>query len=760
MSLASRRALRLPSGVLVLAICCASLLTAGGAASAARRIRRSAEGIAAQRPRVSLTAINSPITAYDGVPATFTFIVAETTGDADAAVRLRVKDRGRVLAQIDLAVPAGGQITAPVTATLSSIRLHKLSARAVVVEADNGDDGDDDDEDAAAAKLTLTIDLQPRPQAVATISEAGGSVRLPNGASLEIPAGALDRETQISMRIVADTPPPGFGGLFPVYRFQPEGLVFARPVKITLPLPAGVTSASIYWSRLVGSGFDPIGGVAATGVIEGQSVHFSAAFIGAASAVRTVTGVGMRTWISASSRISQPIDFGAQVIDALVPDGTGGFTRLPAVAGTGAALGTFAIENVPSGEYMLHAGGQFIATSASTLDLGFLTGGRPDAARLTAPAFLDLSLSALEPWQTGDVLEFFSTEVNDWDFGTDRFAALSTGETSASLAFDVSLSNGGDPPSAIQGSRGDTAYVAQLSSRISSAGVPFLAMSRVAKLPPFDLAPGDTVSVATTMLDVSQTNTVGFDFRGSQFHAAVRRGNPAQTTLNGVLAVLAQPGRADDGFYSANADLLQVDTSSGSDLLSGSMEYGSPTDAGLGGNWGIIFFARVASRVRMQPLPGTTGLRPRRAFSDFIAWTTSTAAAQAAPIVPPVALPAAITVNSSVFYAGGSGIRTTPTLSWSRGAVGGDPAFYRLTIVEKFADPQNLTDVRTVADLLTTNTTLTLPPGILGPSAHYIFQLSAYASTSGTAAALLASAPFKNGLDIAQASTVSGDFVP
>jgi hypothetical protein len=188
------------------------------------------------------------------------------------------------------------------------------------------------------------------------------------------------------------------------------------------------------------------------------------------------------------------------------------------------------------------------------------------------------------------------------------------------------------------------------------------------------------------------------------------------------------------------------------------MTHGSPTDAYLAGNWGILFDVRFADLVNLPRLPHTTGFRPSGRFREALEWTTTTNAAQGGPIVPLVSIPRAITLNGAGFYVGASGIGTTPTLSWSAGPVG-QPAFYRIVVSQLFVDG-TLTAGRTVAQILTPNTTFTFPPGILNSGSVYVFRLTPFVSTSAQGAALLASSPFKSGLDIAFATTVSGEFVP
>src|SRR5687768_13211815 len=71
-----------------------------------------------------------------------------------------------------------------------------------------------------------------------TIGSDGGTVGGPSGAELEIPAGALDADTEISI----ERPESGYPSLpetveasGEVFAFLPHGQAFSEPVTITVP---------------------------------------------------------------------------------------------------------------------------------------------------------------------------------------------------------------------------------------------------------------------------------------------------------------------------------------------------------------------------------------------------------------------------------------------------------------------------------------------------------------------------------------------
>ncbi len=93
----------------------------------------------------------------------------------------------------------------------------------------------------------------------AVIGATGGTIQLADGAKLEIPAGALGAPTQITVTPVplpanAEAPPTGVV-VGKLYSFEPHGLHFNQPVKMTFPydpslLPAGYQEGSVGVYRL------------------------------------------------------------------------------------------------------------------------------------------------------------------------------------------------------------------------------------------------------------------------------------------------------------------------------------------------------------------------------------------------------------------------------------------------------------------------------------------------------------------------------
>ncbi|HVK87695.1 MAG TPA: hypothetical protein VM513_26435 [Kofleriaceae bacterium] len=106
------------------------------------------------------------------------------------------------------------------------------------------------------------------------VGDEGGTIGEPGGPQIVVPPGALDADTMISVTATSEAAPAG--AVSPVYRFEPEGVVFAVPITVRLPVSADVTTASMYWTKLGSeTEFERIGGRVVAGAVEAEVVHFS-----------------------------------------------------------------------------------------------------------------------------------------------------------------------------------------------------------------------------------------------------------------------------------------------------------------------------------------------------------------------------------------------------------------------------------------------------------------------------------------------------
>lgn len=593
----------------------------------------------------------------------------------------------------------------------------------------------------------------------AVVGVQGGTVETEDGVSLSVPFGALAEPTELT---ITTSTLEIDGALSPVYVFEPDGAVFARPLTVTLPHPSA-EPASVYWSRLGEPGFDAIGGTVANGTITATTGHFSQAYVGPKSTTRAVTGVYVRTWISASSRVDEKLDFGTNLVEALVDNGT----SYTAIAGKGGATGTFKINGVPDGEYVLHARDNlqdvYVVSATNTPDLGTSFGGRPFSQRLplVSPTALNLDISNMIPWSASDQIELFATEADDWHFRLHFYApSLDLGHTSTTVNFE--MLDSGNPlfgTSAIDGTAGDRVIIAQLAERTSANGATYKALSRMKQLPAFDLFDGGSYSTSVALDDVSLGNTIAMDWRGNDTVDALSVDkHPASHNTciicGGHAYVLGQAGFARDGFYTSNADLIifEDQSPSGTNTMTGAMTYGSTSS--LPGQWGELFASQYTWR-NLVRLPDTSP--PAQLFFTGYGYTTSVETGANAVLTPLITQPRSITVDGVDAFTGSTTLSATPTISWLPPRIG-TADVYVITVHELFVDANNQTQRGGGTTIFTPHTSFRLPAGIIDATKSYVFRVEARTGTTAEAKAALAAAPRRALLDTAGAEVLTSIF--
>jgi hypothetical protein len=78
------------------------------------------------------------------------------------------------------------------------------------------------------------------------IGPAGGSVHF-EGATLDVPPGAVAADTTITITSSTGSAPSGTTALSPVYVFGPEGLTFSKAATVHIDFTGGRGSASEPW---------------------------------------------------------------------------------------------------------------------------------------------------------------------------------------------------------------------------------------------------------------------------------------------------------------------------------------------------------------------------------------------------------------------------------------------------------------------------------------------------------------------------------
>jgi hypothetical protein len=592
----------------------------------------------------------------------------------------------------------------------------------------------------------------PRVLASDVVGPAGGTVVVPDGASLDIPPGALDTLTTVHVTEVQATSTGKTG----VYGFEPDGTVFAKPVTVRLPAPAGTTQAFVWWVQ-PGGGFEPVGGAVAAGFVEAQVSHFSGGYVGDATPTRTVSGSRMITRLSSYGIANVARDLSAVPVRAYVARGGGGYDRYD---GAGQADGTFRVPGVPVGPYLLQVGTRYVRSDQDVIDLGEVQPGRraldvidPNA---TVPA--TFNLSNLAPWRTpasadgitiGDRVDLFSGDSNTWFWriqgGLSPALATDATSFSGSLANLVTSGSRLVPTNALRAEKGDHLVVAQQHATVSPTGRPYQAMTRTFEPGPTTVAPGTPLSLSGAFADVALASTVTLSWDFGAYRAAViADANPASTTITtdqfqNRFRVVGQAGGLAYGTHLTIGKpdflILPVDPASTTTVESGVMSFGTPLQGDWGAHWIAAADVCVTTTVGTNNSYFPVSIRSYGALADTVTLGA-----------PALGLPRAPMVNGTrSLFARQDGVGLTPTLSWTVPSPGPADGY---TVQVLRLDGTGSPPWAYVAMLDTSETSLELPAGVLETGKEYMVIIRAYRRGVRVEAPLRIDLPLDEGVQV------------
>lgn len=463
----------------------------------------------------------------------------------------------------------------------------------------------------------------------------------------------------------------------------------------------------------------------------------------------TVTGTRIKTYVSESgTETPRPVDLSGAILEALVPDNSGtGYTVLP---GTGGKDGRFTLSGLPSGSsYYLHyynpsdlAYHCYIHSAATSMDLGAYSGTRDGVALGTTGAALTFSnVGGLDAWASSDQLEYYSADTELYLYGT----APPSGSTALSLT--QSFVNRPLITSA------DTAYVMQLRQAASVGADPIRTVSK-AMLLPVDMpdATATTVSSAAGSFRTPPMQSAAFDYRRSQFAALQSSIVPAANPITSVrhdLYVSALRGGAafSYGFYTYSADLLSYSSTDSSDVSIARTSFGNPFPS----NYGVFGYVGTSFTATFT-LPGTTS---GASITAVVNHTEPLDSFTSASIVPKLGPVTNLQINGQNAQTLTAAVGTQPTLSWNPPSLGRADGYQ--VIIQRLYVPSGTTRTATtvLAQIMTQQTRVVLPPGLLMSGEQYFLRVLSIARPGYSL-----SRPFRGSIPSSTASVLSTAITP
>jgi hypothetical protein len=454
----------------------------------------------------------------------------------------------------------------------------------------------------------------------------------------------------------------------------------------------------------------------------------------------TFSGSSAITHVTESGEVRRPDD-ARPGIAALLPDGHGGYTTLPASTSLD---GTFMIPGIPPGVafWLRHGADHFIWTSARSIDLGRYQLGRPDrVAATTSPTRLSIGITGASPWQHADDIEL---------------TVANLGLVLSPLAYSTAVPEAGDTvmlasldwtelvrPWLIDGTRGDVAYLTQLVARSAPGGIPYLALDRAATLAPFTQVNGAGLLLMTALTGTAPLESVTLRWQRSQFAVHKAAVHPGAEEAVQSLRVGAQPGGLSRGEIGDAPTLLLVEPPIGAgDLDLGTLAYRNPFPASFG------VYGRATHVYRVSfPVPGAAnavlfaGIGVARSGADL----------SAGPLVPAISPVQNLTLNGRSARSAITGATPTPTLRWDPPAVGVPTGTLVILYEIRVPPGQRYPRITRVATLYTREASVAIPPGLLQPGGSYCFLVRVLSQPGAD----LTARPYHTPLPEAFADTVS-----
>lgn len=152
---------------------------------------------------------------------------------------------------------------------------------------DSGSPADDAGPDGSDDGGIITDGGEKPTTAAATIGADGGTIEI-MGLVLSIPAGALSEDKLVTVTRTSQPAPTDVAkaAYTPLYRFDPEGLVFDLPVSVAFSLSKEFLSKplTVFWSKHEEpNAYEDVSGTLGKEAIVAQVTHFSTGFVGEAN---------------------------------------------------------------------------------------------------------------------------------------------------------------------------------------------------------------------------------------------------------------------------------------------------------------------------------------------------------------------------------------------------------------------------------------------------------------------------------------------
>jgi hypothetical protein len=464
----------------------------------------------------------------------------------------------------------------------------------------------------------------------------------------------------------------------------------------------------------------------------------------AAPGFRTINGAAQQVHVTPAGETLIDVNYTTAVVQALVPDGVGFTTHV----GTGGS-GTFTVEDVPDGEYVLRINADYYVTDSSTVTLSRYVVGRYDAVAATMPTTLTFDVDSMPTWDFNDQLFWFdpssgaSFPAMEWSISPYPMAgATELMNTSVDYAMAAR-------PMLINTAEGDQPVLSVLSwEQLAQDGIDWVGTTIAAFSPgTLVMTDGQAASATGSFTTPALDQQLALDWRVSEFLAQASAGHPdADPSDDSWFSIRAMAAGSEHGPFGAAYELLSAYSTVGHDTdISRTLDYALPFTWDTYGVTIWEYYTPLA-------LPGRNAITTPSGFVYTADVLSDIATNGLAPIVGP---PRDLLLDDQDATANSDGIGANPVLSWTAPDVG-NPAMYRVEVYRLATQGSAGTRAIRAARIWTNNASLKIPPGLLTNGEYYFFRVVAMQSPGLT----VASSPFTYTFPYGEAVAVTGRISP
>jgi hypothetical protein len=410
---------------------------------------------------------------------------------------------------------------------------------------------------------------------------------------------------------------------------------------------------------------------------------------------------------------------------AFIPNGNGSYTQ---VTGTG-NLGSFTIPNIPPGYFMLGIGvnsyySELLWTNASDVDFSNPVQGRPNPSYATTTPNLNVNFTIAS--QSGGLHDCYSFVPNlgSWVFIHDSDFYKCAGQWVNSFSWYYPLP---DP------TQGDQTYVYQTQPVANLLNNTWTGHQLADFAGPLSLAipNGGNVNFSGSMNAQSSNATVRANLSVSQFAALTAGVSPSFSGIS-VFTMNVQPFTSEYyltlGAVNSNTDnstmaplVLYPYAQTNTDADLGDVPYANPFPA----TWPTYAAFNIIGQLSYNA-DGATSPAQFWGGIGTLSLNLPTAGSPIAPLVGPAT---SIKINGNDFFQPQPNVGSQPVVSWSAPTVG-TPDGYSLNVIQLKTVAGGITIQGNVSTIYTTQTSVTVPSGILQSGYAYVFQLQAFKGNS------------------------------